>query len=108
MELSRSSWAALLIQAGADINARADFGDTDETTLQEAASCYDGALCELIVEAGAFLIDHGADVNAQPSGFSHRIAMVDWGEAHPEFVQLLIQRGARPPEPDKSEEKSAE
>jgi uncharacterized protein len=201
--------AALLIQAGADINARADFGDTDETTLQEAASCYDGALCELIVEAGAspdglnddrrplaealfyvaptaaralvdhdatidlefaaglgrmdlmptffdadgkllpsagthhppvdnpqppepgagnelleqalayaaingqletgaFLIDRGADVNAEPSGFSHRIAMVDWGEAHPEFVQLLIQRGARPPEPDENEEKSAE
>jgi ankyrin repeat protein len=58
-------------------------------------------------ETAAFLIDHGADVNAEPSGFTHRIAIVDWGEAHPEFVQFLIQRGASPPEPDKSEEKSA-
>jgi uncharacterized protein len=58
-------------------------------------------------ETAAFLIDHGADVNAEPSGFTHRISIVDWGEAHPEFVQFLIQRGARPPEPDESEEKSA-
>ncbi len=45
--------AALLIAAGADINARAGIGEHHETTLQEAASCYDAALCELIVEAGA-------------------------------------------------------
>jgi uncharacterized protein len=201
--------AALLIAAGADINVRPGPDEHAETTLQEAVSCYDFSLTELIVEAGAspdgldddrrpmaealfyaspiaakvladhgatidlefaaglgrmdlmpaffdadgkllpsagthhppvtpvpvppepgagnelleqalvyaaingqqetaaFLIDRGADVNAEPSGFTHRIAMVDWGEAHPEFVQLLIQRGARPPEPDESEEKSA-
>jgi uncharacterized protein len=200
--------AALLIAAGADINARSDIDEKAETTLQEAVSCYDFSLTELIVEAGAspdgldddrrpmaealfyaspiaakvladhgatidlefaaglgrmdlmptffdadgkllpsagphhppvseplrpepgagnelleqalvyaaingqqetaaFLVDHGADVNAEPSGFTHRIAIVDWGEAHPEFVQFLIQRGARPPEPDESEEKSA-
>jgi uncharacterized protein len=58
-------------------------------------------------ETAAFLIDHGADVNAEPSGFPHRMPPVDWGEAHPEFVQFLIQRGARPPEPDESEEKSS-
>ncbi len=193
--------AALLIAAGADINARSDIHETAETTLQEAVSCYDASLTELIVEAGAspdgldddrrpmaealfyqapaaakvlvdhgatidlefaaglgrldlmpaffdadgkllpsagphhppvtpvpvppepgagnelleqslvyaaiggqqetaaFLIDRGADVNAEPSGFTHRIAIVDWGEAHPEFVRFLIQRGARPPEP---------
>ena len=64
-------------------------------------SCYDFSLTELIVEAGA--------VNAEPSGFTHRIAIVDWGEAHPEFVQFLIQRGARPPQPrpDESAEKSS-
>ncbi len=60
-------------------------------------------------ETAAFLIDRGADVNAEPSGFTHRIAIVDWAEHHPEFVQFLIQRSARPPElkPDESEEKSS-
>jgi uncharacterized protein len=59
-------------------------------------------------ETGAFLVDRGADVNAKPSGFPHRIAIVDWGEGNHEFVQFLIQRGARPPEPDsgENEEKS--
>ena len=52
------------------------------------------------VETGAFLVDHGAGVNAKPSGFPHRVAIVDWGEGNDEFVQFLIQRGARPPEPD--------
>ena len=203
--------AALLIAAGADINARSDIDETAETTLQEAVSCYDAALTELLVEAGAspdgldddrrpmaealfyqsdaaakVLVHHGAiidlefaaglglmdlmptffdadgtllpssgthhppvtpvpvppepgagnelldqalvyaaiagqqetaafrsargaDVNAEPSGFTHRMAIVDWGEAHPEFVQFLIQRGARPPAPgpDESEEKSS-
>ena len=202
--------AALLIAAGADINVRAGSDEHDETTLQEAVSCYDFSLTELIVEAGAspdgvdddrrpmaealfyvspiaakvladhgaiidlefaaglgrmdlmpaffdaggkllpsagthhppvtpvpvpvppepgagnelleqalayaaingqqetaaFLIDRGADVNAEPSGFTHRIAIVDWSEAHPDFVQFLIQRGARPAEPDDSAEKS--
>jgi hypothetical protein len=56
-------------------------------------------------DTAAFLIDRGADVNAEPSGFPHRIAIVDWGESHPEFVQFLIERGARPPEPDENEEK---
>jgi ankyrin repeat protein len=201
--------AALLIAAGADINVRAGPDEHDETTLQEAVSCYDFSLTELIVEAGAspdglgddrrpmaealfyvspiaakvladhgatidlefaaglgrmdlmpaffdtggkllpsagahhppltpvpvppepgagnelleqalayaaingqqetaaFLIDRGADVDAEPSGFTHRIAIADWGDAHPEFVQFLIQRGARPPEPDESGEKSS-
>ena len=45
--------AALLIAAGADINVRAGSGEHDETTLQEAVSCYDAALTELLVEAGA-------------------------------------------------------
>jgi ankyrin repeat protein len=58
-------------------------------------------------ETAAFLIDHGADVNAEPSGFPHRIAIVDWGESHPEFVRFLIGRGARPPEPAQGEEKPA-
>jgi len=58
-------------------------------------------------ETAAFLIDHGADVNAEPAGFPHRIAIVDWGESHPEFVRFLIERGARPPEPAESEEKPA-
>jgi len=201
--------AALLIAAGADINARSGIDETAETTVQEAASCYDAALTELLVEAGAspdgldddrrpmaealfyqadaaakvladhgatidlefaaglgrmdlmpaffdaggkllpsagphhppvseplppepgagnelleqalvyaaiagqqetaaFLIDRGADVNAEPSGFTHRMPPVDWAEHHPEFVQFLIQRGARPPKPtpDESEEKS--
>jgi len=203
--------AALLIAAGADINARAGHDEHAETALQEAVSCYDFSLTELIVEAGGspdgvdddrrpmaealfykspiaakvladhgatidlefaaglgrmdlmptffdadgkllpsagthhppltpapvppapgagnelleqalvyaaingqqetagFLIDHGADVNAEPSGFTHRMPAVDWGESHPEFVQFLIQRGARPPEPEpeKSEEESS-
>jgi ankyrin repeat protein len=55
------------------------------------------------VETGAFLVDHGADVNAKPSGFPHRIAIVDWAEGNHEFVQFLMQRGARPPEPDSDE-----
>jgi len=202
--------AALLIGAGADPNVRSGPNEHAETTLQEAVSCYDASLTELIVEAGAspdgldddrrpmaealfyqapaaaqvlvdhgatidlefaaglgrmdlmptffdadgkllpsagthhppvtpvpvppepgagnelleqalvyaaiagqqesaaFLIDRGADVNAEPSGFTHRIAIVDWGEAHPEFVRFLIQRGAHTPQPGphESEEES--
>ncbi len=194
--------AALLIAAGADINARTGTGDIDETTLQEAVSCYDAALTELLIEAGASpdglnddrrplaqalfyeagdaarvlvakgavidlefaaglgradlvptffdsegallptagthhppvnrpvppaagatselieqalvyaaingqvetagqLIDRGADVSGQPSGFTYRLPMVNWGENHPALVELLVQRGASPPEPTK-------
>jgi len=40
-----------MIAAGSDVNYRPD-KDT-ETTLQEAVSCYDFSLTELLVEAGA-------------------------------------------------------
>ena len=192
--------AALLIAAGSDINARAGLREDDETTLQEAISCYDNALTELLIEAGApvdgvdddrrpmaqalfyeareamkllvergatidlefaaglgrvdlipgffdengellpsagthhppvsrleppaatapselleqalvyaaitgeveaagMLVDRGADVNAEPSGFTHRMPPVTWAENHPEQVEHLVRRGARRPEP---------
>jgi hypothetical protein len=197
--------AALLINAGADVNARAGTADNDETTLQEAVSCYDTALTELIIEAGgsadgldddrrplaqalfyeagdaakvlikhgatidlefaaglgrmdllptffdadgtllpaagvhhppvntpeppaegagselleqalvyacitgqreaaAYLVDRGADVNAEPSGFNYRMVPVTWADNHPEVAGLLIQRGARPPAPSDDEQ----
>jgi hypothetical protein len=191
--------AALLIDAGANVNARAGDPDTGETSLQWAVSCYDAALAELLIEAGSpvnglndsrrplaqalfyesgdaaqvlvrygavidlgfaaglgrmdllpafwgssqellpsagvhhppandpvapgpdapselleqalvyasingqaqaagYLIDHGADVNAEPSGFTHRIPMVTWAKHHPDMVEFLTGRGARRPE----------
>lgn len=197
--------AALLINAGADINARTGPGDFEETTLQEAVSCYDAALTDLIIEAGAspdglnddrrplaealfyeagdaasvlvkhgakidlefaaglgrmdllpaffaadgsllpaagthhppvnkpeapekdagselpeqalayacmngqteaaaYLIGHGANIHARPSGFTYRLPMVKWGDHHPEIVELLVQCGAAPPEPDPHEQ----
>jgi ankyrin repeat protein len=199
--------AAILIAAGADINARTGTGDIEETTLQEAVSCYDSALTELLIEAGASvngldddrrplaqalfygagdaakvliekgavidlefaaglgradliptffdsegallpaagshhppvdrpvppaddapselleqalvyaaingqtetagqLIDRGADVNAEPSGFTYRMPPVSWGENHPALVEFLVQRGARPPTPKKEDASS--
>jgi uncharacterized protein len=56
--------AALLIAAGADINARSDIDEEAETTLQEAVSCYDASLTELIVEAGASV--DGLDDDRRP------------------------------------------
>jgi ankyrin repeat protein len=187
--------AALLIDAGANVNARACDPDDGETTLQWAVSCDDAALTELLLEAGSpvnglndsrrplaqalfyesgeaarvlvrhgatidlefasglgridllpsffadngglllaagthhapinepvgpaedarselleqalvyasinaqaeaagFLIDHGADVAAEPSGFTHQMPMVSWAKHHPEMVEFLIGRGA--------------
>jgi len=192
--------AALLIDAGASVNARAGDPDTGETTLQWAVSCYDAALTELLIEAGSpvnglndsrrplaqalfyesgdaaqvlirhgaaidlefaaglgrldllptffgddgsllpsagahhppvnepvgpaddagselldqalvyasinaqaeaagYLIDRGADVNGEPSGFTHRIPMVTWAKHHPDMVAFLVGRGARPTTP---------
>src|SRR5271169_1769463 len=45
--------AALLIDAGADINAQAGDVGEGETTLQWAVSCNDAALTELLVQAGS-------------------------------------------------------
>jgi uncharacterized protein len=57
-------------------------------------------------ETAAFLIDHDADVNAEPSGFTHRMPPVDWGEGHDEFVQFLVRRGAHPPEPSPGQDEA--
>jgi uncharacterized protein len=187
--------AALLIDAGADINARAGDINEGETTLQWAVSCNDAALTELLIQAGSpvnglndnhrpmmhalfyeskdsaavlirhgaafdlesaaglgridvlssffdddgrllpslgmhyppvsnplppndisiselleqalvyaaingqiaaagYLIDRGADPNAIPSGFTHKIPLLAWARHHPDMVDFLIQRGA--------------
>ncbi len=189
--------AALLIDAGADVNARATDPDTGETPVQWAASCEDAALTELLVEAGspvdgvdggvppltqalfyrstavaevlvnhgatvdlefaaglgllerlptffdadgnlspnagvhhspartpippaddaenelieqamvyaaingqteviAQLLERGADVTAQPSGYTHRIPLTNWARNHPDTVAFLVERGAAP------------
>jgi uncharacterized protein len=187
--------AALLIDAGADINAQVGNVNEGETTLQWAVSCNDAALTELLVQAGSpvnglnddhrpmmqalfyeskdsalilirhgatvvfesaaglgridvlssffdedgrllpnlgrhyppvsnptppneisvselleqalvyasingqtaaagYLIDRGADPNATPSGFTHKLPLLTWARHHPDMVDLLIQRGA--------------
>lgn len=187
--------AALLIDAGANVNARMGDPATGETTLQGAVSCYDAALTDLLVEAGSpvnglnddrrplaqalfygadeaaavlvrhgakidlefaaglgrldllptffdaggnllptagahhppvndpvppdekagpelldqalayavfsgqaeaaeYLISRGANVRAQPSGFTHTISMATWAKHHPDVVRVLARHRA--------------
>ena len=82
---------SLLLEHGADIDARTRGGDTP---LIEAST--NGK-----VEAVQFLLDHGADINAQDSdGFTSLFSAVNHGNL--ELIRMLLERGARPNVPHKS------
>ena len=79
---------ALLLQAGAEVNANATVGSFDSgwTPLHFAAGQADPSFAEL-------LVDWGADINAATSrGFTplHRAAMTEGGAT----TQMLLDRGA--------------
>lgn len=42
------------------------------------------------IDAAKYLIDHGADVTAKASGFTHKISFVDWARHHPDMMEFLI------------------
>jgi ankyrin repeat protein len=69
------------------------FNDSDVFELLEQAIVY--ASINGKADAAGYLIDHGADVNAEPSGFTHKMPPVAWARHHPDMVDFLVQRGAR-------------
>ncbi len=78
--------ARLLLERGADVNRKADHGDTPLRFLSEA----DGNL-----KIAQMLLDHGADPNARSiSGWNTLHAAFRKG--HRGLAQLLLKRGADP------------
>lgn len=82
--------ATQLLQAGADINARDEFGDT---LLKRVI--YDGEQSAKVLELVRFMLDHGADptlLNEERGGplFSAIIGQ------HEETLRLLLEAGADP------------
>ena len=72
-----------LIQHGADVNGRGEYGDTPLFLASKAAR----------IEAGKFLLDHGADIEAR-NEFNNTalIYAILWGDI--EFARMLLERGA--------------
>eukprot|EP01064_Diplonema_japonicum_P021396 TRINITY_DN30936_c0_g1_i1.p1 TRINITY_DN30936_c0_g1~~TRINITY_DN30936_c0_g1_i1.p1 ORF type:complete len:399 (+),score=34.44 TRINITY_DN30936_c0_g1_i1:359-1555(+) len=79
--ITKSGFARLLLEHGADVNTR---NDTHRTALQEAANCGN-------VHVITLLLDYGADVNE--SGDS---SPLHWAARHPceDALVLLLDRGA--------------
>jgi uncharacterized protein len=68
------------------------FNDNDVSELLNQALVY--ASINGKTDAAGYLIDRGADVNAEPSGFTHKMPPVAWARDHTGMVDFLVQRGA--------------
>jgi len=79
----RPETVRLLLEAGADVNARNNF---DAVPLHRA--CYRGH--ESIVR---LLLDHGADVNAKDKNGNTPLHEAVW-QANTDIIRLLIEKGA--------------
>ena len=86
--LNGAATARVIIQAGADVEARF-VGAHAETPLHWAASCDDVAVMEALLDAGADIEARGA-VIAGGTALSDAAAFGQWAAA-----RLLIERGAR-------------
>jgi ankyrin repeat protein len=87
-----------LLRQGADINTPAGQEEGGGTALQLAISENLEYLDSLRMDLVRFLLDNGADVNAQPGEYTGRTALqhaVSVGQPHIPLVDLLLNRGAK-------------
>ena len=81
--------AALLVEAGADVNARFEGPPSEETPLHWAASSDD-------VEVLDALLDAGADINAPGAVIAGGTPLIDaWAFGQWEAANRLVERGAQ-------------
>lgn len=81
--------AAVLIDAGADVNARFG-GPHRETPLHWAASCDDVAMIHVLLDAGADIEADGSVIDGG-SPLANAVAFGQWSAA-----RALVERGAKP------------
>ncbi len=82
--------AAILVAAGADVNARFGGPEHDETTLHWAASADDVALLDALVDLGADLEARGGTI-ADGTALEDAVGYEQWAAA-----ARLLERGAVP------------
>ncbi len=88
---NRPQIVGLLLEAGADPNAKGFGSDSDNSPLSELCSNLDEAHPTIVISIAAALLDAGADISTQQEDGS---SILHWALSCPALIKLALERGA--------------